>query len=272
MRKSIWFPVVAAFFLIAARGPSGGADYRLLTEDAEKRVTYRANDFYSVYYLYMNVIQAVGINERIGEEEIGEIITLCIDALKKNKAVQLQIDDYHGSGTLRITVRPDIAPKGNKPVLFILSNYNAKTRRVVSGDAMKDAYGTYFYLERDKLVKYQYVHEPKTAAEIGKMSANSRADYYLLDGDAGNDRKGMKLLQDAVTNEKKHKEKAIAYLTLSEYYLLFGKPDRARECLEKARGIAGSVKDRKARRTLTALQGYASDIYTYYVKYAGERR
>ena len=234
MRKIASFLIIIASLFLAASVPAlrpvfTSGDYRIFVEKRDKSVEYKVNDFskvndfYSVYYVYMNVIRALDVNDRLGERDIENVITLVIDNLKKNNVVQLQVDKYKGPEGLRVTLRPDFAPKSGKPILLIVSNYNVNTKRVVSGDDQKDAYGTFFYFAGDKLVKNRYVHEEKNDAELKKEPVNNRADYYLLDGDPGNDAPGMDLLTKEIEKAGDMPGRAVSYMTLSEYYLLSGK-------------------------------------------------
>jgi len=134
MRKTtLFFIIIASLFLTASRPSFKSGDYRISVEKSDKKVDYKADDFYSVYYVYMNVIRALNVNDRLGERDIEKVIFMIIDNLKKGNVVQLQIDKYKG-GTLRVTLRSDIAPKKDKPSLWLISNYNDKTKQVVSGD------------------------------------------------------------------------------------------------------------------------------------------
>jgi hypothetical protein len=274
MRKSASFLIIITSLFLTASKPAlrpifTSGDYRILVEKGDKSVEYKVNDFYSVYYVYMNVIRALDVNDRLGERDIENVITLIIDNLKKNNVVQLQVDKYKGPEGLRVTLRPDFAPKAGKPILLIVSNYNVNTKRVVSGDDQKDAYGTFFYFAGDKLVKNRYVHEAKNDAELKKESVNNRADYYLLDGDPGNDELGMDLLTKEIEKAGDMPGRAVSYMTLSEYYLLSGKVGSAKQCLDKARAIIEALKDKEQKASLSNVLRYANDLYKYYVKYTG---
>ncbi len=272
MKKIALFVIIIACLFLTASLPASppvfsSGNYRLyIVEKSDKNIEYKVNDFYSVYYVYMNVIRALDVNDRVGERDIEKMISFIIDNLKKKNVVQLQVDNYKG-GTLRVTLRPDFAPKNGKPILLIVSNYNAKTKQVVSGADQKDSYGTFFYFTGDKLVKYQFVSEPKSEAELKKGSVNNRADYYLLDGDPGNDGLGRDLLTKEIEKAGDAPGRAVLYMTLSEYDLLSGKAGSAKQDLDKARAIIGSLKDKKIRSALTNVLQYANDIYKYYVKY-----
>jgi hypothetical protein len=275
MKKITSFVIIIACLFLTASRPAlrpvfTGGDYRIYAEKNDKNAEYKVNDFYSVYYVYMNVIRALDVNDRLGGRDIENIISLIIDNLKKRNVVQLQVDNYKGSeGTLRVTLRSDIAPDDKKPALWIISNYNANTKKVVSGDDQKDAYATFFYLAGDKLVKYQYVSEPKSEAELKRGSVNKRADYYLLDRDPGNDGHGRDLVTKEIEKTGDMPDRAVLYMTLSEYDLLSGKAGSAKQSLDKARAIIGSLKDEKRRSALSNVLQYADDLYKYYVKYTG---
>lgn len=274
MRKTTLFLIIAAgLFLIAARPALRpvltGGDYRVYIEKSDKNAEYRVNDFYSVYYIYMNVIRAIDLTDRLGDRDIEKLISLIIDNLKKRNVVQLQIDNYKGSGTLRVTLRSDLAPRDGEPALWVLSNYHAQTKRVVSGDEEKDAYATFFYLMGDKLVKYQRIQEPKSEAELKKMPVNDRADYYLLDAVPENDEIGKDLLVKEIGREKDAPVLAFLYMTLSEYHLLDGDVKSARQSLDKARTIINSLVDEKRRASLSKVLQHADDVYRYYIRYTG---
>jgi hypothetical protein len=275
MRKTTFFLIIITCLFLTASLPAlrpvfTSGDYRIYVEKSDKNVEYKVNDFYSVYYVYMNVIRALDVNDRLGERDIEKVISVIIDNLKKRNVVQLQVDHYKGpEGTLRVTLRPEIAPKNGKPILLVVSNYNAKTKQAASGDDPKDAYGTFFYLAGDKLVKYQFISEPKSEAELRKESVNNRADYYLLDGDPGNDALGRELLTKEVGKAGDAPDRAVLYMTLSEYDLLSGKAGSARQYLDKARAIIGNLKDEKIKSSLSNVLQYAKDICKYYVKYTG---
>ncbi len=275
MRKITFILIISACLLLTALRPASrpvysSGNYRIYVEKSDKTAEYKVNDFYSVYYVYMNVIRALDINDRLGERDIEKIITMIIDNLKKKNVVQLQVDNYKGpEGTLRVTLRPDFAPKKGKPILLIVSNYNVKTKRVVSGDDEKNAYATFFYFSGDMLVKNRYVHDAKSDAELKKESVNNRADYYLFDGDPGNDKLGRELLTKEVEKPGDMPERAVLYMTLSEYDLRSGKAGSAKQCLDKARVIIGDLKDKKRKSALSNVLQYADDLYTYYTKYTG---
>jgi hypothetical protein len=273
MKKITFSLIIIASLLLTASRPSRPAfeshGYRIYVEKSDKNIAYKVNDFYSVYYVYMNVIRALDINDRLGEGDIEKVIFIIIDNLKKNNVVQLQVDNHKGSGILRVTLRPEITPKGGKPILLIVSNYNANTKQVVSGDDQKDAYGTFFYFIGNKLVKNKYIHEPKNETELKKLSKNSLADYYLLDEDAGNDALGKNLLTKEIEKSGEEPERALLYMTLSEYHLLSGKADSAKQCLDNARVIIGSLKDEKSKLSLSNILLYANDLFKYYKAIAG---
>ena len=274
MRKIASLVIVMASLLLIAALPASrpvftSGDYRIYVEKNDKNAEYKVNDFYSVYYVYMNVIRALSVYDRLGERDIEKIIQLIIDNLKKRNVVQLQLDKHKGSGTLRVTLRSDMTPKDGKPALWIISNYNAQTKKVVSGDDQKDAYATFFYIAGSRLVKYQFVSEPKSDAELEKKSVNDRADYYLLDANPGNDDRGRDLLTKEIEKQGDSPERAVLYMTLSEYQLLSGNVGSAKQSLDKARAIIGSIKDEKKKSSLSNILQYANDLYTYYVKYTG---
>ena len=278
MRKTTFLLIIIASLFLTASRPDirpvfTSGNYRIyILEKSDKGVEYKVNDFYSVYYVYMNVIRALDVNMRLGERDIEKVISLIIDNLKKRNVVQLQVDNYRGpGGALSVTLRQDIAPEGNKPILLVVSNYNAKTKRVVEGDDQKDAYATLYFFAGDKLVKNRYVFEAKSEAELKKGPVNNRADYYLLDGDPRNDALGKDLLTKEIEKPGDAPDRAVLYMTLSEYHLLAGNVGSAKQCLDKARTVIKSVKDDKARRTLANVQRYADDLYEYYVKYTGLR-
>ncbi len=54
-----------------------------------------------------------------------------------------------------------------------------------------------------------------------------------------------------------------------EYHLLSRDVGKAKECLEKARSLIGSLKDEKKKAKYTNILKYADDLYKYYVRYAG---
>jgi len=261
---------LATLFLATANAQA--ADYKLQTLDNEKsattgkpiRVKYQVNDFYSVYYTYMNVIRALGVEKHLSGNEIKQVVHGIIDQLKKQKAVQLTVSGYPGDEDLRVTVRTDYAKNDKKPILWVISNYDPRTKSVVTGKAQENAYATYFYLVDTKLVKYQYVTEAKSKKE---KAANNLADFYLLDEEKNNDASGKALLIKEINETKVSLERFLMHLTLSEYYLLENNTGKAREALDTARKMIKTERDKNTKRTMTNIFPYADDIYTYYVSY-----
>jgi hypothetical protein len=268
MKKIVLIFIMNAFLVCTLYAYPGKSKYRIVTEKEQKtNVNYAINDFYSVYYVYMNVIKALDIDSRLSDGDIEDIMVTMIDRLKKQNVVQLQVDDYPGAGPLRVTLRKDIAPKTDEPILWIISNYNAQTKKVVAGNEEEDAYGTFFYIIGDKLVKYQYVHKPKKNSELKKMTVNSLADYYLLDSKADNDGKGKQLLKDEIKRSNKPSDKAVLYMTLSEYYLIEGDIKGARDCLASSRKSMDAVGNKKKRGNLYKILPYAEGMVDYFARY-----
>ena len=243
------------------------AEYRVLSQTNDADIAYQANDFYSIYYLYFNLIQALDVERHLPGKAVREIIFETLDNLKRQRFSQLQIRDaYAGPEPLRVTLRTDIIAGDNKPILWLISNYSLKEQAVVTGKAARHAYGTYFYLIGDKLVKYQRVREPKTAEQLAAMSANARADYYLLDESADNDQAGKQLLLNALDNPASQGEAVILNLTLSQYHLLDGNLKGANARLDRARDSLREM-SRTERRKLRILFHHAKQLVALYTEY-----
>jgi hypothetical protein len=241
--------------------------YRVYAGSSDKQIDYAVNDFYSIYYLYMNMIQALKLNEHLSFMDIEKIFFVIVDSLKKGNLVQLQVD-IRQEEPLKVTLRPDMIDPG-KPVLWLISNYNPVSRKVVTGEALKEAYGTFFYIIGNKLVKYQLARQPKNDAEISKLTINEQAQYYLLDGEPGNDSRGRDMLREEIRKSGDPGARALLYMTLFEYDLLSGKIESAKGCLDTAGDTLASVNDEKKKQYLARLLQYARDIFNYYLKYKG---
>ncbi|TDY04003.1 hypothetical protein [Thiohalophilus thiocyanatoxydans] len=243
------------------------AEYRVLSQENDKKVAYQANDFYSIYYLYFNVIQALKVERHLPDEAIAEILFDTLDNLKQRRFSQLQIRDaYAGPEPLRVTLRTDVLPDDNRPILWLISNYSHDEQAVVTGEAAKHAYGTYFYLIDDKLVKYQRIKEPKTTEQLAALSDNARADYYLLDKDADNDQAGKQLLLNALDNPASRGEAVALNLTLAQYHLLDDNLKGANARLDRARDSLREM-SRTERRKLRVLFHHAKQLVALYSEY-----
>lgn len=229
-------------------------------------INYQANDFYSTYYIYLNVVKALALEKHLTSKQIDTLIVKMIRGLKKNGMVQIRVSGYKG-GELRATLRTNVAKTNRKPILMLITNYDAKNKRIVSENDLINAYATYFYLIRDKLVKFQLVHDKKNKMKKAKKTINGLADHYLLDDDFKNDKKGKKLLLKGIKTAKNEGDRFIMYLTLSEYYLLEKNTKKAKIVLEKAKAVADKISDDKRKRFLMNVYHYASDIYKHYVSY-----
>jgi len=255
------------FSATAIYSEAHAAEYRVFSQQNDNATAYQANDFYSIYYIYFNVIQALDVEHHLPGEAVNKIIFDTLDNLKRQRFSQLQIrDGYPGPEPLRVTLRTDVIASENKPILWLISNYSHKEKAVVTGQAARHAYGTYFYLVGDKLVKYQRIKEPKTAAQLAAMSANSRADYYLLDDKADNDRTGKQLLLSALDQPAEPGEQVLMNLTLSQYHLLDGNLKGADARLDRARDILREM-PRAERRKLRALFHHARQLVALYREY-----
>jgi hypothetical protein len=243
--------------------------YRLIVKKNERQVEYRVNDFYSVYYIYFKTVLALGLDERLGEKDIRDIVCAVIDNLKQGNDVQLQVDCVPDD-VRRITLRSDLVNK--EPVLWIVSNYNQRTQRTVTWDGIKDAYGIFLAIRGDKLVCGQCGIRGKNEEDLKALSVNDRADVYLMDGDPENDREGKDLIVREVAKTKKPVERVLLHMTLSEYCLLSGNTVASRECLSKARKELSTFKDGAARRNLEKVLGYAEIVHKCYDEYARTRK
>lgn len=226
---------------------------------------YTANDFYSTYYIYLNVIRALEVDKRLSSVEVGRVIGKMIAGLKKNGVAQLVVSGYPGAEDLRVTLRIAFDKRHNRPILVLVSNYDASKKEVVAGDALHHAYATFFFFSGDKLVKYQLVVNAAEKKRAAKKSVNDLADYYLLDAASDDDAKGKALLIKGIKKEKNDEERFMMNLTLSEYYLLENNPRAAKKALAEAKGIASSIGDDKKKERLLRIYQYASDLYKYMV-------
>ncbi len=263
--------ILILFSVTAIYSEAHAAEYRVLSQKNDKAVAYQANDFYSLYYVYFNVIQALEVERHISADAVRKIIFDTIDNLKRHRFSQLQIrGGYKGPEPLRVTLRTDMIAKNNKPILWLISNYSYKEKAVVTGKALKHAYGTYFYLIGDKLVKYQRIKQSKTPAQLAALSPNSRADYYLLDDKADNDQTGKQLLISALAKPAEQSEQVLMNLTLSQYHLLDNNLKGAEARIDKARDILRKM-TRKERHKLRGLFHHAKQLVDLYREYRARR-
>ena len=266
MRKLLILSLL--LFTACSTVPVQKHNYRINTLDTPKGVALQVNDFYSVYYVYMNVIRAMELDASLSRNEIEQAMTTIIDTLKQGKGVQIIIPHYNGGLDLRATLRTDFQiTKDDIPNLLVVSNYDAKLKHAVQGDMQKDAYATYFVIAGDKLIKHQILDEPKSQAELNTMSLNDLANYYLLDPDDANDQLGKVMLERALPNQKNPVDAFIMQLTLSEYDLLEGNVDMAQQRLGDAEAIITAQSDARVRQRMSQLYSYAGDIVYYYSKY-----
>jgi len=259
--------ILVLFSVTAIYSEVHAAEYRVMSQENDKPIPYRANDFYSIYYVYFNVIQALEVENHLTSDEIHKVVFETIDNLKQHRFSQLQISGYKGPEPLRVTLRTDSITDQNKPILWLISNYNHEKKAVVTGEALKHAYGTYFYLIGDKLVKYQRIKQPKTKAQIAALPANSRADYYLLDEKADNDQLGKRILINALDKPNTAQtEQVLLNLTLSQYHLLDGNLKGAEVRVDKARDILRQM-PRQERHQLRVVFHYGKELVDLYREY-----
>lgn len=238
--------------------------FKIFPLENTEEFNYRVNDFYSIYYVYMNVIRALKVDQRLSPQEVEKVVIKMVRTLKANKKVQLQVSGYQGGEDLRITLSITRSKKNKRPILLLVSNYDPKSETVVSSQSGKDPYATFFYFKGDKLVKYQYVDKRKTKGELKKRSVNSQADYYLLDESPGNDALGKKMLIEGIKKGGDKLKSFIMNLTLSEYYLLEGNTRKAEAALNIARKITETVGPEVNKSALLKFLSYGTDIYRLY--------
>lgn len=256
------FSVTAIFHHLHA------AEYQIITQKNDKNVPYQAHDFYSIYYLYFNLIQALEIEKHVDTAAVRKIIFDTTNNLKQNRFSQLQISGYPGPEPLRVTLRTDQNPNLSHPILWLISNYSPQQKSVVKGDDLKTAYGTYFYMIGNKLVKYQRLKNPKSDQELSSLSPNSQADYYLLDEKSDNDKKGKQILLTALKKPANDAEQVIMNLTLSEYELLENNLQTAKVRLDSARDVLRKMSPAERKRLRIPFH-YANDIYKLFSEYTG---
>lgn len=274
MKRILSYAVMVIFLTAFSFNSTWAASYqvRAFNNDSgasgsdASQIKYKVNDFYSVYYIYMNVIRAMKVDERLSNNEVAQVINDIIHNLNRRKAVQLTVSGYSGDEDLRVTLRTKY-DNNKKPILMVVSNYDAKKQKTVTGEEQRNAYGTFFYLMNDKLVKYQYISQAKTKKEQAKKSTNNLADYYLMDEKQDNDAEGKELLINGIKNAKKSMEKFIMNLTLSEYHLLENDTAKAATVLEVAKKIMMSADDAKNQKRMKNIFKYADDINAYFMSY-----
>jgi hypothetical protein len=275
MKKNLSHALISLAALFFVSTSAHAANYQLRILDNSKSISsgkpinikYRVNDFYSVYYIYMNVIRAMEMEKHLSGKEITQVINSMIDQLKQRKAAQLIVYGYPGVEDLRVTLRTDYTKNDHRPILWLVSNYDPRSKRAVVANAHTDVYATYFYLANDKLVKYQYVTNAKTKKAKAAKSVNNLADFFLLDAKTNNDASGKKLLLNGIKKSKVPLERFIMHLTLSEYYLLENNTGKARKELDIARKMIQSEKNSRTKQSMKNIFTYAEDVYSYFVSY-----
>ena len=258
--------IMILFSITAFYSEANAAEYQVQAKQNPAKVAYQANDFYSLYYVYFNVIQALEVEQRLSEAAVRKVIFSTLDNLKQHRFSQLQINGYPGPEALRVTLRTDIIPNENKPILWLITNYSHQQEAVVTGEALKHAYGTYFYLIGDKLVKYQRLKQAKSQAQLATLPVNAQADYYLLDASPENDHTGKQLLLDALNEPASQDDRIIMNLTLSQYHLLDANLKGAEARIDKARDLLREM-NRSQRRRLRGLFHHANQLVKLYGAY-----
>jgi hypothetical protein len=262
-------PLLGALLLVSNAQADQFAVYSLKNDvtlaGRPNHIHYHANDFYSVYYLYMSVIRALQVDQHLSHEQIGRVINGMIKLIKDGRAAQLQVPGYPGDGPLRVTVRTDGVKK--HPVLMIISNYDHRTGKTVDHGKQNDVYATFFYLVKDKLVKYEYINDRKAALKDAGQSTNNMADYYLLNERSTDDIKGKELLRAGLRTRGTPFDRFMMHLTLMEYYLLESNPLKAKATLDAAQRIMAAEHNRHMRKTMEGIFPYGSDLYRYFMGY-----
>ena len=228
-------------------------------------IRYRANDFFSVYYVYMSVIRALRVDKYLSHKQIGRVINTMINLIKDGRAAQLQVPGYAGDGPLRVTVRTDGVKK--RPVLIIVSNYDPRTGKTIDHGRQNAVYATFFYLVKDKLVKYEYISDKKDALKDAKQSTNNMADYCLLNESSADDAMGKEMLRAGLHKGGAPFSRFMMHLTLMEYYLLEDNPIKAKATLDAAQKIMLSEHNERTRKNMENMFPYGADLYTYFMGY-----
>jgi hypothetical protein len=234
------------------------------------RIQYQANDFYSVYYVYMNVIRALAVEQHLSSVQVRKATNRIIGLLKQGKAAQLTVPGYPGDGVLRVTVRTGDTKSGS-PILLIVSNYDPRSGKTLGEKEQSNAYGTFFYLIKDKLVKYQYITNAREKLEHARQSTNNMADFYLLNEKRDDDASGKRLLIAGLGKNPGNMDRFIMQLTLMEYYLLENNTREAKASLDAAGKILATERDKNMRLNMKNILPYGEDVYSCFMSYKHSR-
>jgi hypothetical protein len=228
------------------------------------KIKNELNMFYPVYYIHYNLFAALDLYNNFNYDERIHIIEEIVNIIMRNNIARLTIKKYYKNKDLIIVYKPTSIPKYPKDiVIFFTTNYSFKSNKIVSGDDMKDAYGTYYYIKDNKMIKYQKIYnKDKELKIIEENDINIIADFYIFDEKIENDEKGKNILENGIENTKNINDKFIYLITLSEYYLMKNDLKNANESLKQASLLLNDV-DEKLKNNYNLVYGIINDVYKY---------
>jgi hypothetical protein len=241
MCKKIVYVFVFIIILLAqtvAQGAEGKKlDYTIKEFFNEEKAEYHFNKFYPIHYIYINIFFAFDLHDSFTYEQKKDIIKKIKAIISKNNMTEFRITNFKDNKDLILTYTPDHPPKyPNETVIWFISNYDFNKNKIVSGDNMKNAYATFYYVKGDALIKYQYEYSTEKEEElINEDNINNLADYYIYDDNPDNDEKAKQLLNECINETADVNRRFVCMLTLTEYYFL-------RNDLKEVKKIIGELK------------------------------
>lgn len=237
-------------------------EYKIGSKTLDKEFEW--NLFYPTYYLYTVFNMIFELDNYMEDKELKAITKTSIKLLSQGYQSHLIIKNYSNLKNLEITMTPRVSPKDkNKFYILIITNYDLKKKKVVSGDGMKNAFANFILLKDDKWIKGSNRFNKDEAINFKEeMKINNLCDMYLYDEIKEND----ELIEDLLINNIKTTddivEKYFSTMTLNEYYLFSGEYEKGKKQIEVGTNLYEEI-PKERQKNIKILIRFNNELLEY---------
>lgn len=232
MRRICVLLCLVALLALAADGLTAAEKYEIVIGGAETAVNPEGlNPYFFLNYFYTDALLNLDLLGRFTIEEKTAMVKRLFANLREEYPAKLIVKDYIRGKDLEIAYRI-LNGKGGRS-LVMLTNYNARTKRIVTGGNLAEAYATLYYIKGKKLVSNHYIYT-KELEDKNKDNPNNLADLYIFDDVDENDAAIEKMLLEQIGTVGIPSRKFVALSTLCQYYLSVKDLNKTKETLQQA--------------------------------------